>query len=211
MLREGEVRYTTENRTLPTRYTYTGQYSYMDDDATDLGGAGFGLMFYREASLWDNARWYDPALGRFVQADTIIPEQSQGVQAWDHYAYVSNNPVRYDDPTGHCPMCISAAVGAAIGFGFSYVTQAIANKNAGMELSDALNINNMDKGELLVATVGGAVAGATMGLAAPALAGVMTSELGAYMIAGALSNAAAGAAESITEAAIEQSQDGSPS
>lgn len=50
-----------------------------------------------------------------------------------------------------------------------------------------------------------------MGLAAPALAGAMTSELGAYMIAGALSNAAAGIAESTTEAYIEQSLDGSPS
>jgi hypothetical protein len=52
VLREGEVRFTTENKTLPTRYTFTGQYSYVSDDATDLGNAGFGLMFY-------NARWYD--------------------------------------------------------------------------------------------------------------------------------------------------------
>jgi len=50
-------------------------------------------MFY-------NARWYDPSLGRFTQADTIIPE-SQGVQAWDRYAFVNNNPVRYTDSTGH--------------------------------------------------------------------------------------------------------------
>ena len=32
--------------------------------------------------------------------NTIIPEQ-QGVQAWDRYAYTSNNPVRYTDPSGH--------------------------------------------------------------------------------------------------------------
>lgn len=60
-------------------------------------------MFY-------DARWYDPALGRFAQADTIIPEQSQGVQAWDRYAYTSNNPLRYTDPSGHCPVCIVAAL-----------------------------------------------------------------------------------------------------
>ena len=48
-------------------------------------------MFY-------NARWYDPSLGRFAQADTIVPG---GVQGLDRYAYVQNNPLRYIDPTGH--------------------------------------------------------------------------------------------------------------
>jgi len=30
-----------------------------------------------------------------------VPEQSQGVQAWDRYAGMNNNPVRYNDPSGH--------------------------------------------------------------------------------------------------------------
>jgi len=51
--------------------------------------------------MYYGARWYDVALGRFVQADTIIPEQTQGTQAWDRYAGMNNNPVRYNDPTGH--------------------------------------------------------------------------------------------------------------
>ena len=87
----GEMRFTTANATLPTRYTFTGQYSYVSDDATDLGNAGFGLMFY-------NARWYDPAVGRFVSADTIVPG---GVQGLDRYSYTVNNPVRFTDPSGH--------------------------------------------------------------------------------------------------------------
>jgi hypothetical protein len=41
---------------------------------------------------------YDPALGRFAQADTIVPG---GVQGLDRYAYVNNDPVRYTDPSGH--------------------------------------------------------------------------------------------------------------
>ena len=52
---------------------------------------GFGLMFY-------NARMYDPALGRFTSADTIIPG---GVQGYDRYAYVNNSPVNFTDPSGH--------------------------------------------------------------------------------------------------------------
>ena len=88
----GEVRWTSENKTLPTRYTFTGQYSYISDSATDLtASASFGLMFY-------NARWYDPVLGRFAQADSIVPG---GVQGLDRYSYTANNPVNYVDPSGH--------------------------------------------------------------------------------------------------------------
>lgn len=55
-------------------------------------------MFYSEASPWDNARWYDPSLGRFTQADTIVPD---GVQGLDRYVYVNNSPMNYVDPSGH--------------------------------------------------------------------------------------------------------------
>jgi RHS repeat-associated protein len=91
----GEVRYNTPNTTLSTRYTYTGQYSYISDDATDLGSNGFGLMYY-------GARFYDPALSRFSSADTIVPGVGTS-QAWDRYAYGMNNPLRYIDPSGHSP------------------------------------------------------------------------------------------------------------
>jgi RHS repeat-associated protein len=78
----GEVRFASGD--VPTKYQYTGQYSYVSD---------FGLHFY-------NARWYDSALGRFAQADTIVPVPTNS-QAWDRYAYAFNSPVRYTDPTGH--------------------------------------------------------------------------------------------------------------
>ena len=84
-----EMRYTPygETRsaagTSPTDYLYTSQRQE----------AGLGLYFY-------NARWYDPALARFAQADTIVPSTGNP-QAWDRYAYGLNNPSRYTDPTGH--------------------------------------------------------------------------------------------------------------
>jgi RHS repeat-associated protein len=46
-------------------YTFTGQYSHMDDPSTAGVTEGFGLMFY-------NARLYDPATGRFISADTVV-------------------------------------------------------------------------------------------------------------------------------------------
>jgi hypothetical protein len=37
-------------------------------------------------------------IGRFIQADTVVPG---GVQGLDRYAYSYNNPVKYIDPSGH--------------------------------------------------------------------------------------------------------------
>jgi RHS repeat-associated protein len=50
---------------------------------------GTGLIYYR-------ARYYDPALGRFLQPD---PARFQGGGA-NLYVYVTNNPVNRMDPTG---------------------------------------------------------------------------------------------------------------
>jgi RHS repeat-associated protein len=77
----GTTRYTYG--TSPTTYQYTGQRV-----ETSLG-----LLFY-------NARWYDPSLGRFLQADTIVPGAGNP-QAYDRYAYTLNNPIKYIDPSGH--------------------------------------------------------------------------------------------------------------
>jgi RHS repeat-associated protein len=52
-----------------------------------------GLYYY-------NARYYNPALGRFISADTIVPSPSNP-QALNRYSYVLNNPMIYADPTGH--------------------------------------------------------------------------------------------------------------
>ncbi|MEJ0091347.1 MAG: toxin TcdB middle/N-terminal domain-containing protein [Limisphaerales bacterium] len=62
---------------------FTGQ---IKDDET-------GLYYY-------NARYYDPELGRFIQADTIIPDTGNP-QSYNRYSYVMNNPLRYNDPSGH--------------------------------------------------------------------------------------------------------------
>jgi len=41
-------------------------------------------------------------LGRFVSADTIVPEAGNP-QDFNRYAYVRNNPLNYRDPSGHAP------------------------------------------------------------------------------------------------------------
>ncbi len=76
----GALRWTSG--TSPTDFGFTAQR--LDD---------FGLMDY-------NARYYAPRLGRFVSADSIVPGAGSPL-AWDRYAYVDGNPLRYTDPSGH--------------------------------------------------------------------------------------------------------------
>jgi RHS repeat-associated protein len=87
----GEPRYASGS--LPTDYTYTGQYSYADDIATPTVTEGFGLLFYQ-------ARFYDPLLARFLSADSVVPGAYNPL-AFDRYAYVFNSPLNYVDPSGH--------------------------------------------------------------------------------------------------------------
>jgi hypothetical protein len=49
---------------------------------------------------WYASRWYSPGLSRFLSPDSIIP-QPGNPQSWDRYAYTSNNPVNFTDPSGH--------------------------------------------------------------------------------------------------------------
>jgi RHS repeat-associated protein len=76
----GETRYSFG--ATPTDRLYTGQYE-----------AEAALYFY-------NSRWYDNQLGRFVQADSIVPEPGNPM-TWDRYAYVDNAPINNTDPSGH--------------------------------------------------------------------------------------------------------------
>lgn len=52
--------------------------------------------------MYYNARFYDPSIGRFLTPDTIVPDVTDA-QAFNRYAYVLNNPIKYTDPTGHYP------------------------------------------------------------------------------------------------------------
>jgi len=74
--------------TLTTK-RFTGQYH-----ESGLPG-GEGLSYY-------NARWYDAQLGRFVSADTVVPDPGNP-QALNRLAYVFNNPLNFSDPDGHDP------------------------------------------------------------------------------------------------------------
>jgi hypothetical protein len=45
-------------------------------------------------------RWYDPAIGLWIQPDTIVPNPLDPLSL-NRYAFVEGNPLRYRDPSGH--------------------------------------------------------------------------------------------------------------
>jgi RHS repeat-associated protein len=75
----GVCRNSPEN--FPTDKLFTGQR--LDDT---------GLYYY-------GARYYDATMGRFISADTIIPNPANP-QAFNRYTYCLNNPLKYVDPSG---------------------------------------------------------------------------------------------------------------
>ena len=86
----------------------------------------FGFTGHRsgddEAGLiYMNARYYDPALARFISPDTVVPGRDNP-QGLNRYAYGFNNPISHIDPTGHAPVVIVAAIIVGTGAVASIVT-----------------------------------------------------------------------------------------
>jgi RHS repeat-associated protein len=74
-----------------------------------------GQEYDAEFELYNyNARLYDPVLGRFITADTIVPDWTNP-QSLNRYAYCLNNPLKYVDPSGHEGILTAIIVGAIIG------------------------------------------------------------------------------------------------
>lgn len=70
-----------------------------------------------ESGLYNyGARLYDPVIGRFISADSIVPDFSSP-QALNRYAYCLNNPLIFVDPTGYFSLTklFKAAVSGFVG------------------------------------------------------------------------------------------------
>ena len=133
----------------PTDYGYTGQ---MREGDIYYYGARWPKV--PEAKL----KGFDPDIGRFMQADSIVPLQVQGTQAFDRYAYVNNNPLRYVDPGGDFAITTAILIGVGVGALAGYAGQVIHNLNNDMSFKEALT-TDISAGWI----VGGAVAGGALG------------------------------------------------
>ena len=110
-----------------------------------------------------NGRMYDPVLGRFIQADSIV-QDPYDPQSLNRYAYVLNNPLTATDPSGNISFKNALKLGIAI---------AITVYTAGA--SAELLANGLIGQALATAAAGGALSGAVTGGLKGAVTGAFTS------------------------------------
>jgi RHS repeat-associated protein len=121
------------------RFRYTGQYFLQE----------IGLYYYK-------ARFYSPALGRFLQTDPVGYQSDLNL-----YAYVGNDPVNLTDPTGT--------------IGFNFATAGIGAVIGGVSAGITAYGNGANLSDIAVATDIGIVSGATSGFAVGPIATIVTS------------------------------------
>ena len=136
----------------PVHNTFTGQKEDLES----------GLMYY-------NARFYDPKIGRFIQADSIVGDPSNP-QSFNRYSYVDNNPIKFTDPTGHKKKKFwksfwKAFVGAAVGALIAVLAAPLMPLWAAGMLGGAIGgattgaLNGGMRGALIGAGIGAALGG----------------------------------------------------
>lgn len=101
----GSTRLITDHTgSVVARYDYNAFGTAMNMSGTGTTDIQFSGHRTDDANnlTYMNARYYDSDLGRFISADSVIPNIFNP-QALNAYSYVYNNPISNIDPTGHQP------------------------------------------------------------------------------------------------------------
>ena len=151
--------------------------------------AVFGQLITHFDKLWDRSsenyliRYYDPYITQFSQPDTIIPDLNNP-QSLNRYAYALNNPIRFNDPSGHCPLCapiMSTAggviIGSIAGVSIYVATTYISHRQFSVDDYNSALANGI---------VAGALVGSGVGIVKPAISkpligagvGMISSQMG---------------------------------
>ena len=87
--------------------------------ASTLGSANplryRGYVYDTETGLYYvSSRYYDPEIGRFLNADDAIAGVGGDIRGYNLFAYCMNDPVNMSDHTGHWPQWIKNAASAVV-------------------------------------------------------------------------------------------------
>ncbi|MFF6881434.1 RHS repeat domain-containing protein [Streptomyces sp. NPDC012474] len=121
-------------------YTYsawgvsTGKASTTDGQTSIFGYTGQYKDPVLSGRLALRERSYDPGNRRFASPDPEHPANDSPNQS--PYAYANNDPLNQSDPSGRCPLCISAGIGAVIGGAIEGGIYGWQHRNGGFSWGD---------------------------------------------------------------------------
>ena len=111
------------------------------------------------------SRYYDPAICRFINADSYA-STGQGLVGYNAFAYCNNNSINCADQSGEVAFWISAVIGAAVNVATTYIAAKATGQDYtlmdGLVAAAAGALNAIPVvGPYIAATVSGAYAGYT--------------------------------------------------
>jgi RHS repeat-associated protein len=113
-------------------------------------------LFYKDVETglyYLNSRYYNPEIGRFINADGLIGETGD-ILGHNMYAYAKNNPVMMVDPSGYLSTWAKIGIGVGVGvIAVLAITAVVASGGTALVATSALS--TAVKGALIgAATIG---------------------------------------------------------
>ena len=164
---------TNESGTVIWREAYSGYGERIKNEAPSAPNKVWYTSRHQDADtglVYMGARYYDPALGRFLSVDAVGFNE-QNVHSFNRYAYANNNPYKFKDPDGNSPLSVlllEVAKQTGAGYLLGVAADSVSQYAAFGEVSLSL-----------AATSSSAIAGGESGLLSGAVAGAFKAYAGA--------------------------------
>lgn len=98
---------------ITARYDYTPHGVQIMDTASDAPRFTGHVSDSETAMVYMQQRYYDPSIGRFLSTDPSGPSAGN-LNHFGRYGYAYDNPYRFTDPDGRCPVCVLVLAGVSL-------------------------------------------------------------------------------------------------
>ena len=152
------VRIVNSSRSVVASYTYDPWGKIISSSGTlaDINPLRYRGYYYDAETgfYYLQSRYYDPEIGRFINADSYASTDATGLLSTNMFAYCENDPVNKSDPTGEvAPILIAMAGGALVGIAEQFMTDVIYAMVTGQPLDACFS----SVGTYVSSAVGGAM------------------------------------------------------
>ena len=152
------VRIVDSSRNTVASYTYDPWGKIISSSGTlaDINPLRYRGYYYDSETgfYYLQSRYYDPEIGRFINADSYASTDATGLLSTNMFAYCENDPVNKSDPTGEvAPILVAMAGGALVGIAEQFMTDVIYAMVTGQSLDACFS----SVGTYVSSAVGGAM------------------------------------------------------